>query len=119
MEAIAPSFLLIYGGRLLASGKSGEIESLLASTPQEVVLVGKDASKLVPRLVDQPWTQSLRLTDGRTELRVAVRDPGSLYQMLPRWISEDRLQIDRFQTADGNLTALFDSLLRHHRGEHR
>ena len=42
IEAITPSFLLIYGGRLLASGSAGEIETLLADAPQQVVVTGQD-----------------------------------------------------------------------------
>jgi ABC-2 type transport system ATP-binding protein len=117
IEAITSSFLLIHGGRLLASGTATEIESILADTPQEVALIGADAAKLIHRLADQPWVDALQLLDDRTQLRVALRDPTRLFDQLASWIDEDGLRIDRFQTADGNLTALFESLLRHHRGE--
>jgi ABC-2 type transport system ATP-binding protein len=117
IEAITSSFLLVYGGRLLASGTASEIEQMLADTPQEVALIGADAPRLIHRLAEQSWVDSLELVDDRTELRVSLRDPSQLYSRLAHWISEDGLQIERFQTADGNLTAIFESLLRHHRGE--
>ena len=117
IEAITSSFLLIHGGRLLASGTAEEIERILVDTPQEVALIGPDAAKLIPRLAEQPWVASLQLLDERTQLRVAVRDPSLLFQSLASWVTEDNLHIERFQTAEGNLTALFESLLRHHRGE--
>ncbi len=117
IEAITSSFLLIHGGRLLASGTASEIESILADTPQEVALIGADAAKLIHRLADEPWVDSLHLLDERTQLRVALRDPTKLFERLATWIDEDGLRIERFQTANGNLTALFESLLRHHRGE--
>jgi ABC-2 type transport system ATP-binding protein len=116
IEAITSSFLLIHGGRLLASGTAAEIEQILVDTPQEVSLVGVDAPQLIQRLAGQPWVESLQLLHDRTELRVAVRDPQQLYSRLAGWISEDGLQIEQFRTADGNLTAVFESLLRHHRG---
>lgn len=119
IEAITSSFLLIHGGRLLASGTATEIESILADTPQEVSLIGCDAAKLIHRLAEEPWVESLQLLDERTQLRVALRDPTQLFDRLAHWIKEDGLQIEKFQTADGNLTALFESLLRHHRGESR
>ena len=119
IEAITSSFLLIHGGRLLASGTASEIERILADTPQEVALIGADVPQLIHRLADQPWVDSLQLLHDRTELRVALRDPSQLYAMLAGWISEDGLQIERFQTPEGNLTAVFESLLRHHRGESR
>jgi ABC-2 type transport system ATP-binding protein len=117
IEAVTSSFLLIYGGRLLASGTASEIEQILADTPQEVALIGVDAPQLIHRLADQPWVESLQLVDDRTQLRVSLRDPSKLYAKLAGWISEDGLRIERFHSADGNLTAVFESLLRHHRGE--
>jgi ABC-2 type transport system ATP-binding protein len=117
IEAVTSSFLLIYGGRLLASGTPSEIEQILADTPQEVALIGVDAPQLIHRLADQPWVESLQLIDDRTQLRVSLRDPSQLYAKLAGWISEDGLRIEQFYSADGNLTAVFESLLRHHRGE--
>ena len=117
IEAITSSFLLIHGGRLLASGTAEEIESILAEAPQEVSLSGPDVARLIHRLAEVPWVDSLQLTDNRQKLKVGLRDPAQLYQQLAKWITDDRLRIDRFQTADGDLTALFESLLRHHRGE--
>jgi ABC-2 type transport system ATP-binding protein len=117
IEAITSSFLLIFGGRLLASGTAAEIEGILADTPQEVSLVGPDVARLIHRLAEVPWVDSLSLTADRTELTVALRDPAAMYDRLATWIDQDRLQIERFETAAGNLTALFESLLRRHRGE--
>lgn len=119
IEAITSSFLLIHGGRLLASGTPSEIEQIIADTPQEVSLIGDDAAKLIHRLADQSWVDSIQLLNERTELRVGLRDPSKLYASLARWIAEDGLSIERFETADGDLTAAFESLLRFHRGEAR
>mgnify|MGYP001828440341 FL=1 len=117
IEAVTSAFLLIYGGRLLASGTTAEIERILAGTPQEVVLHGDDVPRLIHRLADQPWVESLQLSDERRVLRVALRDATELYRSLSHWIAEDGLQIDRFESAGSNLTAVFECLLRHHRGE--
>ena len=117
IEAVTSSFLLIHGGRLLASGTADEIERILADTPQEVALIGPDVDRLIHRLADVPWVESLQLSDSREKLKVALRDPSKMYQQLAAWISDDGLRINEFQTADGDLTALFESLLRHHRGE--
>lgn len=117
IEAITSSFLLIHGGRLLASGTAEEIEQILADTPQEVFLEGPDVDRLIRHLADEPWVQSFKLTDGRTKLQVALKDPAKMYEKLAGWISDGGLKIHKFQTADGDLTALFDALLKHHRGE--
>ncbi|MCG8651543.1 MAG: ABC transporter ATP-binding protein, partial [Pirellulales bacterium] len=116
IEAITSSFLLIYGGRLLASGTAEEMESILADTPQEVSIIGADAMKLIHRLADQPWVKSLQLREEGTHLRVALSDPVQLFDRLAVWINDEQLNVERFQASEGNLTILFESLLRHHRG---
>jgi len=119
IEAITSSFLLIYGGRLLASGQATEIERILAESPQEIEVQGPDVPKLIHRLADETWVDGLQLLDDRTRLRIALRDPKKLYEKLAIWISEETLKIDSLHSADGDLSAVFDSLLRHHRGEAR
>jgi len=117
IEAVTPSFLLIYGGRLLASGTAGEIQSLLADAPQEVVISGPDAGRLAQRLASQPWIDALRLLPEAAQVRVQVRQPQLLYRALPQWIVADDLRIEQLQADDGNLSNLFETLLRRHRGE--
>lgn len=119
IEAITASFLLIYSGRLLASGEASEIERILADSPQEVEIQGIDAPKLIHRLAEQSWVDGLQLSDNRTRLRVSIRDPKRLYAQLATWIREDELSIDRLQSSTGDLTAIFDTLLHHHRGQSR
>ncbi len=117
IESITSSFLLIFGGRLLASGTAKEIESMLAKTPQEIRIVGRDAARLIHRFADVDWVDSLQLTENRKELRVSLRDPTMLSTQIAHWIASDSLSIERVSAADGNLAAIFESLLRHHRGE--
>jgi ABC-2 type transport system ATP-binding protein len=119
IEAITSSFLLIYSGRLLASGEASEIERILADSPQQIEIHGIDAPKLIHHLAEQTWVDGLQLHDDRNRLHVAVRDPKQLYERLATWIREDDLNIDRLQSSTGDLTAIFDSLLHHHRGQSR
>ena len=111
------SFLLIHGGRLLASGTADEVNGILADTPQEITLLGVDAARLVPRLAEVTWIETLQLSGDGAQLRLALRDPSKLHEHLATWIATDNLRIDRIQGASGDLTALFELLLRHHRGE--
>lgn len=117
IEAITASFLLIYSGRLLASGQATEIEHILADSPQQIYIRGTDVPKLIHRLAEVPWVDGLQLIDDRTCLQIAVRDPKQLYDNLATWIREDNLKIERLHSADGNLSAIFDTLLHHHRGQ--
>lgn len=117
IESITRSFLLIHGGRLLASGTPDEIDSMVAETPQELKLIGNDVSRLVPRLSAEPNITRIVYTADRQELKIGVRDPSKLFPQLTDWIAGEKLRIQQFQTADGDLSAMFDALLRRHRGE--
>ncbi|MCD0459341.1 ABC transporter ATP-binding protein [Roseiconus lacunae] len=117
IEAVTNSFLLIHGGRLLASGNLNEIERILAGTSQQIRIAGPNVEKLLHRLAGVPWIESLSLTQNPRELKLAVRDSAELYRQLPGWVIADNLEVQTIRSSDGELDALFDSLLRHHRGE--
>ncbi len=117
IESITSQFLLIFGGRLLASGTSEELEGFVAKAPQEVVVVGSGVVSLVPKLADREWVDSIQLVENQSKLRVGLRDPIAFYEALTQWIADESLQIEQLLTADGNLTTIFESLLRFHRGD--
>lgn len=117
IESVTSSFLLIHGGRLLASGSAEEIESILADTPQEVSIIGPDAAKLIHRLADVDWVDGLQLNQDEGQLKVSLREPAEFYRRIAGWIHDDGLRIEQLRTPEGNLEALFESLLRRHRGE--
>ncbi|MEM6468878.1 MAG: ABC transporter ATP-binding protein [Planctomycetota bacterium] len=117
VEAVTSLFLLIYGGRLLASGSADEIESILADTPQQVRLIGEDVNRLAPQLADSEWVDAMTLHRDRCELKVSLRDPIAFYESVPKWIVDGNLSVSELRASDGNLEAIFESLLKHHRGE--
>ncbi|MEO1527703.1 MAG: ABC transporter ATP-binding protein [Planctomycetota bacterium] len=119
IEAITSSFMLIHGGRLLASGTAAEIDMILADTPREVTLHGEDVTRLASRLIGLDWVDSISLNKQGNQLTLALLDPQELYRQLAGWIASDGLRIDRLQAETGELTAVLDSLLQHHRGEAR
>lgn len=117
IESVTRSFLLIHGGRLLASGTADEIDEIIAETPQEVRLIGDDVGRLVSRLAEQDGVGRLEFRPEDRMLVVGATEPGRLFADVTRWVAEDALRIEEFRTADGDLTAMFDALLRKHRGE--
>lgn len=117
IESITSSFLLIFGGRILASGTSDELEGFISEAPQQVTLIGEDVGQLVAELAGQDWVDSVQLGENQTKLTVAFRDPSAFYRLLPTWIKSKSLRIDQLQGSQSNLTAIFDALLRNHRGE--
>ncbi|MDP6555498.1 MAG: ABC transporter ATP-binding protein [Pirellulaceae bacterium] len=115
VEAISPSFLLIYGGRLLASGTADEVNALLADVPNRIQIDCNRPRELARRLLDEDVVEAIEL-DGAERLTVATRHPLAIYNRLPQWAAEDGVTIGELHSTDESLQNLFDSLLRVHRG---
>ncbi|XZE44852.1 ABC transporter ATP-binding protein [Pirellulaceae bacterium SH467] len=116
-EKITDSFLLIYGGRLLASGTAGELHRLLSSLPQEFEIECNDPRLLASLLARETWTRSLDLQEGNGRMRVAIENPLQFYSALSDWSTRYNLHIDRLLGADGDISQLFRLLVSKHRGE--
>ncbi len=116
VEAVTESFLLIHGGRLLASGSAEEVHALLADLPNEIRIRCEGASELAQLLIDRQVVQSVRFLDQGQALLLATRSPAAVYAGLPQWIEGTDIRIHEMRSTDDSLQALFGSLLRIHRG---
>ena len=115
VESITDRFLLINGGRLLASGTAAEVQALLVDAPNEITLRTTQPHRLAGLLVEREITDSLRISDHSVVL--STRHPGQLYEQLPSWLAESQIAITEMHSEDESLQALFNSLLKIHRGE--
>jgi len=115
VEAISRSFLLICGGRLLASGTADEVHELLADVPNEISLRCDQPRTIAQYLIEQKLVDHVQL-NGNDWLRVSSHSPLAVYNALPRLVSERGIQIHEIRSADDSLQSLFDSLMRLHRG---
>jgi ABC-2 type transport system ATP-binding protein len=117
VEAISPSFLLIRGGRLLASGTADEVHTMLAEVPNEIRIRCDKPRELSQLLVAEGLVDSLRLDDDGQSIVAGTRNPRSVYEQLPKWIDRLDLQVHEMRSGDDSLHNLFSSLMRMHRGE--
>jgi ABC-2 type transport system ATP-binding protein len=115
VESITHSFLLICGGRLLASGTAEDVFQLLANVPSEVTLRCSDPHRLAALLVDRRVANSLTIDDHT--VTVATHQPSQLATELPGWLAETGVEVTEMHSANESLQALFDSLMKIHRGE--
>jgi ABC-2 type transport system ATP-binding protein len=115
VEAVTQSFLLICGGRLLASGSAEEVHTLLAEIPNEIQIRSSDPSALARLLVEERVVESVRFVDSDA-LLVSTRCPAAIYSGLPGWIAGTGLEVRELRSTDESLHALFNSLMRIHRG---
>ncbi len=117
VERITDSFMLIFGGRLLASGTSGELRRLLADLPQEIVVDSAQRDALAGKLSDQPWLRSMHRDNHPSRLVLTVERPLELYRCLADWSENGQLVIERVTGSDGDISTLFRLLVSKHRGE--
>lgn len=115
IESITSSFLLICNGRLLASGTAEDVHRMMEGLPNDISLLCSDAYALASLLVREHAADSVRIT-GDT-LTIATRHPGRFYEKLPAWLAESEQEVFEVRSADESLQALFNSLMKMHRGE--
>lgn len=115
VEAVTRSFLLICGGRLLASGTAAEVHEILAGLPNEITLHCDRPRELGERILQSAEIDFLRVEEGK--LIVSTQQPNLLFPLLPAWVEEEGFRISEITSAHDSLEALFNSLLKIHRGE--
>ena len=115
VESITRSFLLICGGRLLASGTAEEVHEMLVDLPNEITIRCNQPHQLATLLMQQEVTDSLKIDGGL--ITAATRHTSQFIEGLPEWIAHTDIEISEIRSADESLRALFNSLLKIHRGE--
>jgi ABC-2 type transport system ATP-binding protein len=115
VEAVTRSFLLICGGRLLASGTAEEVHSLLEDLPKDIQIRCPEPVKLARQLVREEGVDAVRFV-GKEELLVSTRSPATVYSRLPQLVNDAATQIEEVCSTESSLQALFDTLLKIHRG---
>lgn len=117
VEAVRPAFLLLSGGRLLASGSLEEVNSLLADLPNEI-WIRLDKPQQVARLaLAEASIQSVCFDDDDTGLTITTNHPLGVYERLPSWIDTCNATVYEVRSGDRSLQQLFSTLLKMHRGE--
>ena len=116
VEAATQSFLLICGGRLLASGTAQEVRGLLEDLPNEIHIRADDTAGLAKRLIQQDVVESVRFAEQGQVLVLSTRSPAAVYGHLPEWTRGSGIRIQELRSSDSSLQTLFDTLLLIHRG---
>ena len=119
VEALTESFLLISGGRVLASGTAAEVHELLFKVPMELQIRCNDGRGLAAAILKADLAEAARVsvTESGDLVVLTTRDASALSAGILKWIQEDDLLVYEMRTADDSLQSLFNSLMKIHRGE--
>ncbi|MEM8678255.1 MAG: ABC transporter ATP-binding protein [Planctomycetota bacterium] len=115
VESVTQSFLLICGGRLLASGTASEVQELLADLPNEITVRSNSPHQVATLAWALETCDAVRVEGDA--VHVTTRDPSRLVMELPTWAMTRDIKIQEVGSADESLQTLFNTLLRIHRGE--
>ena len=115
IESITQSFLLICGGRLLASGTADEVHAMMVGLPNEIAIRCRQPYELASRLMSERIAERISI-EGET-ITISTQHPATIYEKLPDWLRDWGLQVSEMRSADESLQALFNSLMKMHRGE--
>src|SRR5690606_35088480 len=111
------SFLLIHGGRVLASGDAREVRSMLSGVPVEVELAGDGLVGLAQSATAQPWLNGLSFNAERSRLTLRVTDQARFLEFLAAAACAEGVNLSAVASPDDTLEGAFGLLLRAHRGE--
>ncbi|MCA9157370.1 MAG: ABC transporter ATP-binding protein [Planctomycetales bacterium] len=117
VEAITTSFLLIHGGRVLASGDAREVRSMLSGFPVEIELQGTGLTALAGRFSAHAWFRGLSFSDDRQSMTIRVADQAQFLAALAQAACDVDVNVSSVTSPDGSLEGAFELLLRAHRGE--
>ena len=117
VEAVQPSFLLLSGGRLLASGSPEEVRRSLADSPNRVTVRCSDPRKLAGLLASSEYVDSLRILDSQQALEITARSASPVFKQLPELTHSAGIKVTEIHAAEESLKELFTTLMKQHRGE--
>jgi ABC-2 type transport system ATP-binding protein len=110
VERVADSILVVYAGRLAASGNFREIRRLMTDRPHTFLVRSSDDRQLAARLVEDSAVFGIDLTAGR--LSVSSSDFGAFTRILPRIARDASISLYEMLPTDESLESVFAYLVR-------
>lgn len=121
VEALTASFLLVSGGRLLASGTAAEVHELLYRVPMEIQVRCCGGRRLAALAMGEGVAEAVRFQGAAGGpgdlLQISTQNAAAFSERLSGWVREEGLVIYELRSADDSLQSLFNSLMKIHRGE--
>ncbi len=110
VERLAGNVLVIYAGRLAASGDFREIRRLMTDRPHTFTVRSSDDRRLAAALVADAAVYGVELVDGH--LAVRASDFAAFTRLLPRLARDERIRLLEVRPTDESLESVFAYLVR-------
>ena len=110
VERLADSILVVYAGRLAASGDFRSIRRLMTDRPHTFTVRSSDDRRLAAALMLEPAVFGAELVDGRVSVRTA--DFGAFTRALPRVARDSHVSLFEVTPTDESLESVFSYLVR-------
>jgi len=110
VEGMTKKILLVHHGRIVAEGDVHEIRDLIDEHPHRIFMETSDARRLAETLVRWSDVQGVRVDDGG--VLVETIRPDAFYARVPSLVLEQGFKVEAMTSADDNLQAVFDYLVR-------
>jgi ABC-2 type transport system ATP-binding protein len=111
VQAMTDDFVLVYSGRILASGRVQEIRSLMNEFPHRITIRCDEARRLARALVGELPIDGVEIEAEHGELVVLTREPGRFYAGLPDVVLRAGIPVRELVSADDKLEAVFNYLM--------
>jgi len=111
VEAMTDSFVLVHGGRVLASGDIASIRGELAEVPHRVRLEVGDARRAAARLLAELPVDRVELDEPAGEISIDTRGGAAFFDGLARLVEGGEIEVRSMEARDDDLAALFRLLV--------
>lgn len=111
VESVTPRVILINHGRLVAEGHVREIRDLIDAHPHRIRLKSENDRALAAKLVGYDDVVGIELARSDGGILVETRSPDAFYARLTKIALEEGTAIDRVESDDDNLDAVFRYLV--------
>ena len=111
VQAMTENFVLIYGGRVLASGNVHDIRGLMNEYPHRITLRCEDARAAGHVLLRDLPVLGVELDPGTGTVSIRTHDPKAFYEGLAAVVLEGGIKVKEVVSQDDNLDAVFHYLV--------
>ncbi len=112
VEQMTSTVLMLYKGRLLASGNVREIRGLIDRFPHKISVESDRVRELAEHLISLESVIGVKLdSTNRSRLEIETSTPDRFYSDFPAMVLEHKFQITRFYSPDNNLESVFHYLI--------